>query len=83
MTAHMSPLIETTPQLEQMIRSRLAGRVHDLRVSRAGERLVIEGRSRTFYVKQLAQQAALEIAPEESWLNEIRVERAAQTFADF
>jgi len=38
------------------------GRIYDLRVECDGRQLVLRGRSRTHYAKQLAQQAALELA---------------------
>ena len=42
---------------------RLAGgRIRDLHVSYSSGRIVLRGRSRTQYAKQLAQQAALDVA---------------------
>ena len=38
------------------------GRIRDLHVSYRGGRIVLRGRSRTHYAKQLAQQAVLDVA---------------------
>ena len=75
-------LVQTlTPQdLECLIRERTAGRVRDLKVSRRGDRLILEGSSQTFYAKQLAQHAALQLAPAGKLLNEIIVNRLNPAF---
>ena len=44
------------------IERRAGGRIRDLHVSSRGGRIVLRGRSRTHYAKQLAQQAALDVA---------------------
>ena len=43
------------------IERRAGGRIRDLDVSSRGGRIVLRGRSRTHYAKQLAQQAALDV----------------------
>ncbi|MBI3468221.1 MAG: hypothetical protein HY000_34895 [Planctomycetes bacterium] len=47
--------------VEQQIVQRTWGRIHALRVERIGERLIIHGRTSSYYVKQLALLAALEV----------------------
>lgn len=59
--------------LEFQIRERTAGRVKDLRVFRSDEGVVLQGSSHTFYAKQLAQHAALQLVPRGRLLNEIVV----------
>jgi len=44
--------------------TRLAcGRIRDLHVACSEGRVMLQGRSRTYYAKQLAQQAALDVTP--------------------
>ena len=47
-------------EIEHLIRRRTVGRVRDLRVYLSRGRVVLIGRSASFYGKQLAQQAVLE-----------------------
>ena len=47
--------------VEEHIVQRTWGRIHALRVERIGERLTIHGRTSSYYVKQLALLAALEV----------------------
>ena len=47
--------------VEEQIVQRTWGRIHALRVERIGERLIIHGRTSSYYVKQLALLAALEV----------------------
>lgn len=68
MTAHPIPA-----DLEGAIRETTAGRVRNLRVYLSGESLVLEGESRTFYGKQLAQHVALTWAGGHTIRNEITV----------
>src|SRR5437762_821245 len=46
--------------VERHVAQGARGQIYDLRVDEDGGRLVLRGRCRTYYVKQLAQQAALE-----------------------
>ena len=47
--------------LEALVRQRTAGRISQLKVTcRQGE-FILEGQSPSFYVKQLAQQALMEV----------------------
>ena len=60
-------------QLTDLIVRRLGNRVRDLRVLRQGGGLVIQGRSTTYYAKQLAQHAAMELDNEPILANDIEV----------
>lgn len=74
----MSLLLEATEtalELEHQLQERVAGRIRNLRVVRRDGQLVLEGWSSSFYAKQLATHAALELAPAEELINEIIVNR--------
>jgi hypothetical protein len=60
-------------QVEAYVRERLGGRVRDFRVTLRDGGLLLQGRSRTHHVKQLVQQAVLEIADRPIIANEIQV----------
>lgn len=60
-------------QLEEYVRERITGRVDDFYVESADQGLVLQGKSRSFYAKQLAQVAAREFAPQTALRNDIRV----------
>jgi hypothetical protein len=49
-------------RIESHIESRLCGRILQLHVVCTCELVVLRGRSRTYYAKQLAQEAALDLA---------------------
>jgi len=56
---------EPTDQLEQirqLVENRTSGRIRGLCVSVEGPRLVISGQTSTYYSKQLATHAALDLA---------------------
>lgn len=59
--------------LQAEIRQRTGGRVRNLRVFRTADSLVLTGTSGSFYAKQLAQHAALELAPSARLINDIVV----------
>lgn len=48
--------------LESLVRRRLGGRVRDLRVILRNDGVVLCGRAPTYYAKQLAQHAAMELS---------------------
>jgi hypothetical protein len=48
-------------RIESHIERRLCGRIFDLHVVCSGDRVVLQGRSRTYHAKQLAQHAALDL----------------------
>ena len=51
-----------TEQVEQTILARMSGRIRDLRICFEGDRLIITGRTPTYYNKQLATHAAIDVA---------------------
>jgi hypothetical protein len=73
--SQMSTLADSVSvvKLQDEIRQRIGGRVRNLRVHRTDDELVLTGTSGTFYVKQLAQHAALTLEPELRLINEITV----------
>jgi hypothetical protein len=76
-TAGLSPLRERNHLahwLERMIRRRTHGRVRDLKVEVGPEHIVLFGRSRSFYGKQLAQHAVIELVGHEPLKNKIAVD---------
>jgi hypothetical protein len=60
-------------QLETRIRVRLGGQIRDIRVVCRDDGLVLQGRSRTYYAKQLAQHAVMEVTSIPIIANEIVV----------
>jgi len=48
-------------QLEGHIERKASGRIRDLHVVCSGESIILQGRSRTYHAKQLAQQAVLDL----------------------
>ena len=48
-------------RLEGSIEQRACGRIRDLHVVCHGSRIILEGRSRTYHAKQLAQEAVLDL----------------------
>jgi hypothetical protein len=67
---HPSVSIDRLPEL---IRGRLRGLVKDLRVLSQGAGLVLRGRSRTYYGKQLAQEEIMKLIDRPIVSNEIEV----------
>jgi hypothetical protein len=59
--------------LEARVRCRLAGRVRDLRLVARGDGLALEGSAPTYYAKQLAQHAVMEVTQLRIVLNSIEV----------
>lgn len=49
-------------RVEQTVLARTGGRIRGLRVQLSGDRLVITGRTSTYYSKQLATHAAIDAA---------------------
>jgi hypothetical protein len=60
-------------QLEAQVQCRLQGRVHDFRLLIWDHGLILRGHARTYYAKQLAQQAVLETTRVPILANEIEV----------
>ncbi len=48
-------------QIEGHIERKASGRIRDLHVVCSGESIILQGRSRTYHAKQLAQQAVLDL----------------------
>jgi len=48
-------------RIEARIEVRMPNRISGLHVTWAGEPLILQGRARTYHVKQLAQEAALDL----------------------
>src|SRR5581483_3885346 len=71
--------IQASPssQLERLAaaaQSRLGGQVRDLRLLLKDNGLVLRGRARTYYAKQLAQHAVMRVTEQRIWANEIEVD---------
>jgi hypothetical protein len=64
---------EEIERLEARVRCRLSGRVHDLQVLGRANGLVLKGHSPTYYAKQLAQHALMEVSELPILANEIEV----------
>jgi hypothetical protein len=61
-------------RLVSQIAHRTGGQVRDLEVESSEDHIIIRGRSRTYYMKQLAQEAALDESGDRCILvNEIEV----------
>ena len=60
-------------QLETRIRVRLGGQIRDIQVVCRDDGLVLQGRSRTYYAKQLAQHVVMEGTSIPIIANEIEV----------
>lgn len=59
--------------IEQAVWHATAAAVKDLQVELCNGELTLTGRCRTYYIKQVAQQAAMAAAPDWRVLNEIEV----------
>lgn len=61
-------------QITRLVQSRTGGRIYGLFVDVTGNDVIISGRASTYYVKQLATHAALDVAGQFSTLtNDIMV----------
>ena len=60
-------------ELERRIQSTTHRQVEDLKIDCSGSRVTVTGLSRSYYVKQLATQAVLSIAPRARLVNDIHV----------
>ncbi len=60
-------------QLEALVQRRLQGRVRDLRLLVGDQGLILQGQTSTYYAKQLAQHAAIDITGLAILANEIEV----------
>jgi osmotically-inducible protein OsmY len=64
---------EVIDQLETHVQSQLNGRIRDFRVQVRERGLILRGQTRTYYAKQLAQQAVMQISAWPILANEIEV----------
>jgi hypothetical protein len=72
-------VVQTGSHLEALqvaLRRRLGAQVRELEVVATERGLVLRGRARTYYAKQLAQEALLEKTPQPLVANEIAVDTA-------
>lgn len=53
--------MELAERLEGYIERKASGRIRDLHVVCSDDRIILQGRSRTYHAKQLAQQAVLDL----------------------
>jgi hypothetical protein len=60
-------------ELETLVHCRLNGMVRSFRLSRKGQGLILRGRARTYYAKQLAQHAIMQATAVPILANEIEV----------
>ena len=68
-----SPSHGRSDYFEEHVRSRLYGRIHDLRVFVHKDGVVLAGRAPSYYTKQLAQTAVMRITNLPIIANEIEV----------
>lgn len=72
--ARVSPAPDRLAEvIERQVRSQTFGQVRDLRVEAEDRQIVLHGRVDRYYVKQLAQHAALEVVRGRELVNEIVV----------
>lgn len=67
-------MAELQADLENRIQARTGGRIRNFQVDLYPERIVLRGKTSTFYVKQLAQHGVREVFPEVSLENAIMVD---------
>lgn len=61
------------PELQDQLRQRLGGHIAGLRVLAQGNGLVLRGRAKSYYAKQVAQETLQELTPLPLLANEIEV----------
>jgi hypothetical protein len=64
---------DVTGSVEQGVRARTYGRVRDLRVELVPGSVVLHGRVPSYYLKQLAQVAAMDVLDGQNVVNAIEV----------
>jgi hypothetical protein len=65
--------LEVGTQLETRVRVRLGAHIRDIQVAWRDDRLVLRGRSSTYYAKQIAQHLVMEVTSIPIIANEIEV----------
>jgi len=68
-----SDLKELITEIKRMIRRETNRGVQEMQVAMENGKVVLSGYCRTFYTKQLAQQAAMKVLGTDELVNEIRV----------
>ncbi len=66
-------------KLAQCIMGRSSGGIRDLQVDVSSGRVVLQGRAKTYYAKQLAQEAARQVHKLAELVNEIVVDSSSVT----
>jgi hypothetical protein len=64
---------ESLARIEEQVRCGLSGRVRDFRLDVRDDGLVLRGHAHTYYAKQLAQHAVMQISSLPILANEIEV----------
>jgi hypothetical protein len=70
---HLLATNEQLSRLEEHVRTRLGGRVQNLELIVRDDGLVLRGYARTYYAKQMAQHAVMEMVSVPIRANEIEV----------
>jgi hypothetical protein len=65
--------LELAQRLEGYIEQRASGRIRDLHVVCSDDGIILQGRSRTYHAKQLAQQAVLDLTDGQTLLTNLIV----------
>jgi hypothetical protein len=76
MSLTLQSAYQAAPELDELeahLQSHLSGRISGLRLDVQGDGLILRGRTRTYYAKQLAQQALMKATPIPIVANEIQV----------
>jgi hypothetical protein len=68
-----TPAPADVTRIESHVRARLGGRLRDFRVLPREDGVVLQGNAPTYYAKQLAQHAVMEVTPFRILANEIVV----------
>ena len=82
MSRMVAPREAEIARLEILVRSRLGGQVHFLQIQADSDGLVLRGRTRTYYAKQLAQHAVMAASDLPIRVNAIEVGWENRTFTD-
>ncbi len=61
-TTSLTEDVALAERIEECIAQKACGRIRDLRVVCENDRIILQGRSRTYHAKQLALDAALTLA---------------------
>jgi hypothetical protein len=71
-------MFDRTPQLqwrlERQVQTRTGHRIRDLAIRLDQERVILNGRAASYYLKQLAQHGVRDILPQASLENDIEVD---------